>query len=103
MSVSYLDILLNRDINGKLTTPVYDKRDDFNLSIVFFCIYVAIYHHHLHIVCMSQKLIRYARAFSAYDQFLSRGKLLTNKLFVKPFLYTDFVYGLLRLLLAHSR
>ena len=48
MSDLYLDILLNRDINGKLTTQLYDKRDDFTSHI-----YVAIYHHHLHMVCMS--------------------------------------------------
>ena len=34
MSASYLDILLNIDINGKLTTQLYDKRDDFSFSIV---------------------------------------------------------------------
>ena len=31
MSASYLDISLNRVINGKLTTQLYDKRDDFYL------------------------------------------------------------------------
>ena len=35
-SVSYLDILLEKDINGNLTTKLYDKRDDFNFSIVNF-------------------------------------------------------------------
>ena len=33
MSASYLDILLSRDINGKLTAQLYDKRKDFNFSI----------------------------------------------------------------------
>jgi hypothetical protein len=33
---SYLDVLLKLDINGKMTTQLYDKRDDFNLSIVNF-------------------------------------------------------------------
>ena len=36
MSASYLDILLNIDINGKLTTQLYDKQDDFSFSIVNF-------------------------------------------------------------------
>ena len=36
MSASYLDILLDIDINGKLTTQLYDKRDDFSFSIVNF-------------------------------------------------------------------
>ena len=34
ISASYLDILVNRDINGKLTTQLYDKQDDFSFSIV---------------------------------------------------------------------
>ena len=33
---SYLDILLNIDKNGKLTTKLYDKRDDFKFPIVNF-------------------------------------------------------------------
>ena len=34
MSASYLDIILNRDIIGKLTTPYYEQMDDFNFSVV---------------------------------------------------------------------
>ena len=36
ISASYLDILLNIDSNGRLTTTLYDKRDDFNFAIVNF-------------------------------------------------------------------
>ena len=36
MSASYWDISLNRDINGKLTTQLYDKRDYITFSIVNF-------------------------------------------------------------------
>ena len=32
-SASYLDILLNIDSNGRLTTSLYDKRDDFDFAI----------------------------------------------------------------------
>jgi hypothetical protein len=35
-SASYLDVLLKLVDNGKLTTQLYDKRDDFNFSIVNF-------------------------------------------------------------------
>jgi hypothetical protein len=31
-----LDVLLNIDAGGKLTTQLYDKRDDFNCAIVNF-------------------------------------------------------------------
>ena len=64
MSASYWDILFNSDINGKQTTQLYDKQDDFNFSIVNVEIYM--YHHCLHMgPCVSQ-LIRYARTCSAY-------------------------------------
>ena len=33
---SYLDILLNIDSDGRLTTTLYDKRDDFDFAIVNF-------------------------------------------------------------------
>jgi hypothetical protein len=31
-SASYLDILLNIDYNDRLTTSLYDKRDDFHFA-----------------------------------------------------------------------
>jgi hypothetical protein len=33
-SASYLDILVNIDSNDRLTTTLYDKRDDFNFAVV---------------------------------------------------------------------
>jgi hypothetical protein len=35
-SASYWDVLLNIDVGGKLTTQLYDKRDDFDFAIVNF-------------------------------------------------------------------
>jgi hypothetical protein len=38
ISASYLDILLTIDSNGRLTTTLYDKRDDFiNFSFLYTC------------------------------------------------------------------
>ena len=80
-----LDILLNIDINGKLTTQLYDKRDDFSFSIVNFPYLCSnIPSSPAYGVYVSQ-LIRYARACSAYDQLLNRGKLLTDKLLLQGF------------------
>ena len=80
MSVSYLDILLEKDSDGNLTTKLYDKRDDFNFSIVNFPYLCSnIPSSPAYGVYVSQ-LIRYARACSTYEQFIMRGKLLTNKL-----------------------
>jgi hypothetical protein len=35
-SASYLDVLLKLDTDGKITTQLYDKREDFTFSIVNF-------------------------------------------------------------------
>jgi hypothetical protein len=55
-SASYLDILLNIDSNGRLTTSRYDKRNDFNdltLQSSTFLFYVVPYHFHLLMMCIS--------------------------------------------------
>jgi hypothetical protein len=82
-SASYLDVLLNIDAGGKLTTQLYDKRNDFNFAIVnflFTCNNIP-----LSPACSVyiSQLIRYARACSTYDQFSSRGRLRTDKLIIQ--------------------
>ena len=84
-SASYLDVLLEMNSDGKLTTQLYDKRDDFNFAIVNFpylCSNIPV--SPAYGVYISQ-LIRYARACSEYDQFINRGKLLTSKLMLQGF------------------
>jgi hypothetical protein len=79
-SASYLDILLNIDSSGRLTTSLYDKRDDFDFAIVNFpFLYSSIPLSPAYGVYIA-KLIRYARASFAYEDFSKRGKLLTKKL-----------------------
>ena len=63
---SYLDILLNIDSDGRLTTTLYDKRDDF-VNFPFLCSNVPL--SPAYGVYISQ-LIRYARECHAYDEFL---------------------------------
>jgi hypothetical protein len=85
-SASYLDILLNINADGKLTTQLYDKRDDFSFTIVNFpyiCSNIPL--SPAYKVYISQ-LMRYARVCSTYDQFLSRSRLLTDKLILHGFL-----------------
>jgi hypothetical protein len=78
---SYLDILINIDSNGRLTTSIYDKRDNFGFAIVKFpflctkCSNIPL--SPAYDVCISQ-LIRFARAYFAYADFSKRGKLLTK-------------------------
>ena len=78
-SSSYLDCYLFID-NGKLTTRLYDKRDDFNFPIVNFPFLSSnIPSAPAYDVYVSQ-LTRYARAYSNYQDFMEHGKVLTTKL-----------------------
>ena len=79
-SASYLDIFLEFDSNGHLSTRLYDKRDDFDFTIINFP--------HLdsniplspsYGVYISQ-LIRYARACTSYGDFVERHSRLSCKL-----------------------
>ena len=86
-SASYLDVLLNIDAGGKL--QLYDKRDYFNFAI-------ANYPYTFRNTPLSpaygvyiSQLIRYARACSTYDQFLSRNSLLTDDLMLQGILQSS--------------
>jgi hypothetical protein len=71
-SASYLDILLNIDSSGRLTTSLYDKRDDFDFKIVnfrFLCSNIPL--SSAYGVYVSQ-LIRYARACCVWGLFKTR-------------------------------
>ena len=71
--------LLSLHWNGKLTTRLYDKRDDFNFPIVNFPFLSSnIPSAPAYGVYISQ-LIRYARACSNYQNFMERGKVLTTR------------------------
>jgi hypothetical protein len=79
-SASFLDLCLDLDDSGQLSTKIYDKRDDFNFKIINFpnmCSHIpasATYG-----VYISQ-LIRSARASSNYSDFLKRHLHLRNRL-----------------------
>jgi hypothetical protein len=85
-SASYLDLQLEFDCQGNLHTRLYDKRDDFDFAIVNFPHLTSnIPSSPAYGVYISQ-LIRYSRACSHYNDFLSRAKLLTTKLLRQQFL-----------------
>ena len=84
-SASFLDLYLEFDASGHLSTRIYDKRDDFNFDIINFP--------HLssniptspaYGVYISQ-LIRYARACSSYSEFVKRHRCLSKKLMSQGF------------------
>ena len=93
-SAAYLDLYLEIDHKGTLCTRLYDKRDDFNFPIINFPVLSSnIPASPAYGVYVSQ-LIRYARACTHYQEFLVRGKRLTDKLlkqeYCKPRLMTTF-------------
>ena len=89
-SSSYLDCYLYID-NGKLTTRLYDKRDDFNFpSVNFPFLSSNIPSAPAYGVYVSQ-LIRYARTCSNYQDFMERGKVLTQKLLSQGYQKTKLV------------
>jgi hypothetical protein len=78
-----MDVFLNTDAGGKLTTQLYDKRDDFNFAIVSFS-FIYVYYSNIplspaYCVYISQ-MIRYARTILYIRSVLSWGRLLTDKL-----------------------
>ena len=77
---SFLDLYLEFDDSGQLSTKIYDKRDDFNFKIINFpnmCSNIPA--SPAYGVYISQ-LIRYARASSHYSDFLKRHLHLRNRL-----------------------
>jgi hypothetical protein len=73
--------------DGKLTTQLYNKRDDFNFAIVNFpytCSNIPLSPSYGSVYIF--QLIRYARTCSTYDQFFSRVRQLTDKLMLQGFL-----------------
>ena len=79
-SASFLDLYLEFDDNGQISTKIYDKRDDFNFKIINFpnmCSNIpASPAYGVYI----WQLIRYARASSNYSDFLKRHLHLRNRL-----------------------
>ena len=76
--VSYLDLHLEIDSEGRLRTKLYDKRDDFNFPIVnfpFICSNIPAEPAYGLYIC---QLIRYSTARGLYQDFLDRGLLLTG-------------------------
>ena len=94
-SASFLDLYLEFDDSGQLSTKIYDKRDDFNFKIINFpnmCSNIPA--SPAYGVYISQ-LIRYARASSNYSDFLKRHLHLRNRLqAIKRFALFDLLKSL---------
>jgi len=85
-SATYFD--LEHDINGILTTKLYDKRDDFICPIVNYPFVDSNIPSSLAYAVYMLQLIRYSRTCNSYHDFLHRSVLLTKKLLSKGFIET---------------
>ena len=79
-SASFLDIYLEFDDSGQLSTKIYDKRDDFNFKIINFPNMCSNIPASPACGAYISQLFRYARTTSNYSDFLKRHLHLRNKL-----------------------
>ena len=76
---SYLDLTFTIEKDGKLSTKLHDKRDDFDFNIVNFPFLLSNISGPSYGDYISQ-LIRYARCCSYYDDFRHHHKMLVERL-----------------------
>jgi GH15 family glucan-1,4-alpha-glucosidase len=91
---SFLDLYLEFDDSGQLSTKIYDKRDDFNFKIINFpnmCSNISA--SPAYGVYISQ-LMGYARASSNYSDFLKRHLHLRNRLLDQGYKKTRLIRSL---------
>jgi len=85
-TASYLNLYLEDDIKGTLTTKLYDKRHGFNFPIGNYPFLDSnILSSPAYGGYMSQ-LIRYSRTCNSYQDFLHRSVLLTRKILSQGFI-----------------
>ena len=79
-SSSFLDLLLEFDNDNRLRVKIYDTRDYFNFNIVNYPFLCGNIPQSPSYGVNVPQLIRYARASTLYDDFVSRNSRLTSKL-----------------------
>ena len=77
---NYLDLTFIIDSGGKLSTRLYDKRDDFDFHIVNFPFFSSNIPSGPSYGVYILQLIRYARCCSRYYDFRNRHKCLVDRL-----------------------
>ena len=77
--VNFLDLCLEINDN-KLTTCLYDKRDDFNFNIVNFTFLSSNIPSSPAYGFYVSQLVRYSRSSSDYSDFIKRGSILAERL-----------------------
>ena len=77
---SHLDLLFTRDENNNITTKLHDKHDAFGFHIVNFLFMSSNIPSAPAFGVYAPQLIRYARCYSNYSDFLSRHMVLMTRL-----------------------
>ena len=101
-SASFLGLYLEFDDSGKISTKIYDKRDDFNFKSINFpnvCSNIPAFP--AYGVYISQ-LIRYAKASSNYSDFLKRHLHLRNRLLDQGYKKIRFIRSLKKIILRYQ-
>ena len=78
-NLSYLDLQIVSQ-NANLIFTVYDKRDDFNFSIVNYPFIDSCIPKKSALGVYTSQLIRYARICSLFDDFKNKSKILVSRL-----------------------
>ena len=79
-SASFLDLYLEFDDRGQISTKIYDKRDDFNFKIINFQNMCSNIPASPAYGAFISQLISYARASSNYSDFMKRHLHLRSRL-----------------------
>ena len=101
-SASFLDLYLEFDDSGKISTKIYDKQNDFNFKIINFpnvCSNIPA--SSAYGVYISQ-LIRFARASSNYSDFLKRHLHLRNRLLDQSYEKIRFIPSLKKFIFRYQ-
>ena len=85
-SAAFLDLDLSID-NGKISSKIYDKRDDFNFDIVNFPFLDGDVPRSTSYGVYISQLIRFARACSSVEDFNRRNQIITEKLLKQGYRY----------------
>ena len=101
-STSFLDLHLEFDSGGHLSTKIYDKRDDFNFKIINFPnLKSNIPTSPAYGVYISQ-LIRYCRACTNFSDFLVRHQYLRDRLLNQGFKKMRLIRNLKKFILRYQ-
>ena len=101
-SASFLELYLEFDDSGQISTKIYDKWDDFNFKIINFpnmCSNIPA--SPTYGVYISQ-LIRYARASSNYSDFLKRHLHLRNRLLDQGYTKIRLIRSLIKFIFRYQ-